>query len=69
MNYKQYINELLNSGITLNDKERKTVEDYLFNNSSYYYPPNYNLPREIIDDKHSETLGSGAVSRTRRTSK
>ena len=65
---KEYINELLDSGITLTNKETQIVEEYLFNNSSYYYPPNYTLPREIVDDKHSKTLASGAVSKARRAS-
>ena len=64
----QYINELLNSGITLNDKETKIVEDYLFDNSEYYYPKDYNVPKEVINDKRSKTLRSGAVVKPRRRS-
>jgi hypothetical protein len=36
-----YLNELLNSGVTLNEKETKIVEDYILSQSKYYYPKNY----------------------------
>ena len=63
---KEYLNELINSRITLNEKETKIVEDYLFDNSAYYYPPNYPVPAEVLSDKRAKTLRSGAVSKPRR---
>lgn len=63
---KEYINELINSGITLNKKETQIVEDYLLDVSSYYFPPGYNVPKEILCKKETKTLRSGAVSKPRR---
>ena len=63
---KEYLNELINSGLTLTEKERQIVEDYLFDCSSYYFPPGYPVPKEIKDRKETKTLRSGAVSKPRR---
>tara|TARA_R110002012_G_scaffold185003_1_gene351505 strand:- start:61 stop:273 length:213 start_codon:yes stop_codon:yes gene_type:complete len=63
---KNYVNELLNSLITLTEKEILIVEDYLFDNSSYYYPPNYPVPTDVLSEKGVKTLASGAVSKPRR---
>ena len=38
---KEYLNELLNSGVTLNKKETQIVEDYIYKVSKYYYPRGY----------------------------
>jgi len=64
-----HIHELLNSGLTLTAKETELVEQYLFEQSDYYYPPNYPVPQEVLDDKRSKTLASGAVSKPRRRTK
>ena len=63
---KEYINELINSGITLNDKETQIVEQYLFDNSEYYYPKGYSIPPDVLSDKRLKTLASGAVKKARR---
>ena len=69
MKLTPYLNELINSGITLNEKEAKIVEDFLFDNSDYYYPPGYNVPEEVSRDKRSKTLRSGAVVKPRKRCK
>ena len=69
MKLTPYLNELINSRITLNEKEIAIVEDYLLHNSSYYYPPNYYVPSDVIDAKGVKTLRSGAVVKSRRSSK
>ena len=38
---KAYINELINSGITLNERETKIVEDNLERYNRYSYPYGY----------------------------
>ncbi len=35
------IDQYINSGITLKAAERKYVEEYIFQSSSYYYPKSY----------------------------
>ena len=66
---KECLNELINSRITLNEKETEIVEQCLFDHSSYYYPQGYAVPSEVLSDKRSKTLKSGAVSKARKRSK
>ena len=66
---KECLNELINSRITLNEKETEIVEQYLFDHSEYFYPKGYDVPLEVLSDKRSKTLKSGAVSKARKRSK
>ncbi len=42
MTIKTYLNELINSGITLNDLEAKRVEDYILSQSKEVKPEHLN---------------------------
>ena len=66
---KEYLHELINSGITLNDKETLIAEDYLLDNSECFYPVDYPVPPSVIANKRSKTLRSGAVYKARRRTK
>ena len=63
---KEYINELINSGITLNDKETQIVEDYILDSSECWYPKGYPVPADVLSKKETKTLASGAVKKARR---
>lgn len=63
---QEYINELINSGITLNDKETQIAEDYLLDHSEYFYPKGYSVPADVLSRKETKTLASGAVRKAKR---
>ena len=69
MNKTKYLDELINSCITLTTKEIALVEDYIFKQCAYFYPPGYNLPTEVIQDIRAKTLASGAVVKHRKACK